>query len=186
MIQELFFCGLAHVHLNMFIHSITPVPLRTGNFHGQCRLTYQVIISVHKRLGRQCNQCYNYRGQNCPNLFQRCVVIKTLRNWLQTVMETNNNSSSQPQYQNQNNNQEKANICVKVYNSLHIRGCRVLKQFLPRHRCISTNITHIPYHRDHFIINMLFFIYFFYKICTYIFLYTYINFFIVFSIIIKK
>jgi hypothetical protein len=89
------------------------------------------------------------------------VVIKTLRNRLLIVMKTYKNSSTQPQNQNQNNNQEKTNICMKVYNSFHVRCSRVLKQFLPCHRCVCTYITLIPYHRNHFLIL------FFYLVCIY-------------------
>jgi len=131
------------------MHSIMPVPLFATNFNGLARLCNQVIKSINQRKGRQCNQSNNNRRQNSPYQFQRSMMIKTLRYRLQIMMETHYNTSSLPQYQYLNNNQEKTNISVKVYNSFHIRCSRILKHLLPRHRCIGTYFTHIPYHRNH-------------------------------------
>ena len=142
-------CYFALVHLHMLIHSITPIPLFSGNFNGQAGFSYQVVECVYLRKGRQRNQSNNNRRQNCPYQFQRSVVVKTLGYHLYSVVKTLYNTRPQPQTQNQDHNLKKANIRVLIHNSFHVGSRWVLKQLLPRHRSIGSNNTPIPYHTQH-------------------------------------
>ena len=139
----------------MLTHCVAPVPLTTNHFNSKTRLAYLIIERVYKRQGGKRNQCYNNRGLNRPNQLQCCVVIKTLRHCLHSVVETLNNAGSQPQNQNQNNNLEKADVSVQVRNTLHVGSCWVLKHLLPCHWSISPNYTPVPYHTIHCIHSFL-------------------------------
>lgn len=133
----------------MLTHCVAPVPLTTNHFNSKTRLAYLIIERVYKRQGGKSNQCHNNRGLNRPNQLQCCVVIKTLRHCLHSVVKTLNNAGSQPQNQNQNNNLEKADVSVQVRNTLHVGSCWVLKHLLPCHWSIGPYYTPVPYHTIH-------------------------------------
>lgn len=140
----------------MLTHCVAPVPLTTNHFNSKTRLAYLIIERVYKRQGGKRNQCHNNRGLNRPNQLQCCVVIKTLRHCLHSVVKTLNNAGSQPQNQNQNNNLEKADVSVQVRNTLHVGSCWVLKHLLPCHWSIGPYYTPVPYHTIHCIHSFCF------------------------------
>lgn len=148
--QQQFFCLFSQIKINRFFHSILPIPLTPNNFDSQQRFSYKVIISKNQGQTRKCNQSNNHTRQNCPNLFQRCMMVKTLRNLLFCMMKSRNNTKSKPQNLNQNNNQKKLNIRIQIGNSFHYRSCRILEPHLPCNRCISRTFLHILNIRNHF------------------------------------
>lgn len=121
----------------MFVHSITPIPLLTNNFHCQPWFLNQVIKSVNQSQRRQLNHSNNQTRQNRPNQLKTCVVVKSLWNWHTGVVEPVHDTSTQPQYQNQNSNQKETNVMVQINNTFHCLSLWILKQHLPRSWLIS-------------------------------------------------
>lgn len=141
--------------MNAFFHCVFPVPLSSCYFDSQPRLRYQIVKCIYQSQTRQCNKSDNYTRQNSPNQFQRCVMIKALRNRLQSMMKTLHNSSTQPQNQYLNHEKKENNVVMQICNTFHVRSCRILKQHLPFYRSIRMNSALIPYHRDHSFFDFL-------------------------------
>lgn len=148
--QKNFFSIFSQIEINGFFHSVLPIPLSSNNFHSQQRFSNKVIISENQCQTRKGNQSNNNTRQNCPNQFQRGMMIKTLRNRLFGVVKSEKNSKSKPQNQYQNNNQKKLNICIQVCNSFHNRSGRILKPHLPSNRGVCVSFLHVCNIVNHF------------------------------------